>query len=231
MNVLAGVIDPDYTGEIVVVIFNFGEISRTIVQGQRIAQVIFENILNPTVQIVKQLPITSRSDNGFGSTDEQFTLPTSDSTSSELISSLPNKHDKDEETIIPTIKSLKSDLNVSIEMPYNISLSLNPFDNYTHRTLQVKGNHPLLGLSLQICKTRNITQIIECLKSTPAIRIPRWRTEVKHGYIIAVNNNPVQTIDQVKYEITNARNKALTTVDIQIATFEKIAMHPQQGIS
>ena len=114
-------------------------------------------------------------------------------------------------------------------MPYNISLSLNPFDNYTHRTLQVKGNHPLLGLILQICKTRNITQIIECLKSTPAIRIPRWRTEVKHGYIIAVNNNPVQTIHQVKGEITNARNKALTTVDIQIATFEKIAMHPQQG--
>ena len=70
LNVLVGVIDPDYTGEIVVVIYNFGKLSRTIVQGQRIAQVIFENILNPTVQIVKQLPITSRSDNGFGSTDE-----------------------------------------------------------------------------------------------------------------------------------------------------------------
>jgi len=104
LNVLVGVIDPDYTGEIVVVIFNFGEISRTIVQGQRIAQVIFENILNPTVQIVKQLPITSRSANGFGSTDKQLTLPISDSISSELISSPPNKHDKDEETIIPTIK-------------------------------------------------------------------------------------------------------------------------------
>ena len=147
LNVLAGVIDPDYTGEIFVVIFNFGKLSRTIVQGQCIAQVIFENILNPTVQIVKQLPITSRSANEFGSTDKQLTLPISDSTSSELISSPPNKHDKDKETIIPTIKGLKSDLNVSIEMTYDISLSLNPFDNYTHRTLQVKGNHLLPGLS------------------------------------------------------------------------------------
>ena len=53
---LARVIDPDYTGEIVVVLFNFGKLSRTIAQGQRIAQVIFENIPNPTVQMVKQLP-------------------------------------------------------------------------------------------------------------------------------------------------------------------------------
>ena len=168
---------------------------------------------------------TSRSTNGFDSTDKSSTVSISDSTSS-----VPTP-DKDTDTTIHTIHSLKSNLNVSIEMPYQISMSLKPFDNYTHRTLQVKGNHPLLGLSLQICKTRNIPQIIECLKSTPAICMPRWRTELKNGYIIAVNNNPVQTIDQVKYEITNARNKALTTVDIQIATFEKIAMHPQQGIS
>ena len=92
-------------------------------------------------------------------------------------------------------------------MPYNISLSLNPFDNYTHRTIQVKGDHPLLGLSLQSCATRNIPQIVECLKSTPAIRIPRWKTELKNAYIIAVDNNEVRTIDQVKDQIHIARER------------------------
>ena len=56
---MAGVIDSDYIGEIVVVIFNFEKLPRSIVQGQRIAQVIFENIFNPIVQIVKQLSLTS----------------------------------------------------------------------------------------------------------------------------------------------------------------------------
>ena len=116
-------------------------------------------------------------------------------------------------------------------MPYNISLSLNLFDNYTHRTLQIKGKHPLLALSLKICKTRNIPQSIEYLKSAPAICIPCWRTELKHGYIIDVNDNSVQTIDQVEYEITNARKNSLAMVDIQIVTFQKIAIHPLQSLS
>ena len=75
-----------------------------------------------------------------------------------------------------------------MEMPYNISLSLNPFDNYTYSTIQVKDTYPSLGLSLRICKNRNIPQMIIFFKSTPVMRIPRWRKELKHGYIMAINN-------------------------------------------
>ena len=115
-------------------------------------------------------------------------------------------------------------------MPYNISLSLNPFDNYTYHTIQVKGDHPLLGLSLQSCATKNIPKIVEYLKSTPAIRIPRWKTELNNAYIVAVNNNEVKTIDEVKNQINIAREKRYKDVDIQIATFETIFMHPQLGV-
>ena len=177
INVLAGVIDPDYTGELIVVLFNFGQQPYTFVRGQRIAQIIFESILQPPVQVVKELPLTSRSTSGFGSTDARPTNQPSQ---------------------IPTINKLTSDLNVSIEMPYDINLSLDPFDNYTHRVIQIKGSHPLLGLQLKICKLRNIPQIVECLKGTPAIRIPRWRSEIKNAYIIAVDNQSVQTIDQIQ---------------------------------
>ena len=55
LTTLAGVIDPDYMGEIIIVLYNFGENKQTGTQGQRIAQVIFENILNPTIQIVDKL--------------------------------------------------------------------------------------------------------------------------------------------------------------------------------
>ena len=115
-------------------------------------------------------------------------------------------------------------------MPYNICLSLDPFDNYTHKTIQIKGTHPSLGLILQICKNRQIPQIIDCMKSTPAIRIPQWRTELKHGYIIAVNNIPVSTIDDIHQHIQHIREKGTQSVDIQIATLHKIAIYLQLGL-
>ena len=48
---LAGVIDPDYIGTIIVVMYNFGTLTRAITQHQRIAQIIFEKILHPIFQI------------------------------------------------------------------------------------------------------------------------------------------------------------------------------------
>ena len=141
--------------------FIFGQLPRVIVQDRRIAQAIFENILNPIVQIVKQVPSTSRSTNGFGSIDKHPVIPFSPTNSFPFLSSPTIIPYNNEEIITATINSLKSDLNVSIEIPYNISLSINPFDNYTHRTIQVKDKHSLLYLSLQLCNTKNIPQIIE----------------------------------------------------------------------
>ena len=60
LNVLARVIYLDYTGEIVVVIFNFGKKEQTVDTGHRIAQVIFESTLNSTVEVVDKLPSTNR---------------------------------------------------------------------------------------------------------------------------------------------------------------------------
>ena len=51
ITTLAGVVDPDYIGTIIVVMYNFGTITRAITQHQRIAQIIFENIIHPIFQI------------------------------------------------------------------------------------------------------------------------------------------------------------------------------------
>jgi|TARA_X000000368_G_C22676638_1_gene556369 dUTP pyrophosphatase len=68
IHVGAGVIDPDYTGELKVNLFNLGTIPYEIKQGERIAQLILEKCMTPFVQEVSELKPTMRANRGFGST-------------------------------------------------------------------------------------------------------------------------------------------------------------------
>jgi dUTP pyrophosphatase len=68
IHVGAGVIDPDYTGELKVNLFNLGTILYEIKQGERIAQLILEKCMTPFVQEVSELKPTMRANRGFGST-------------------------------------------------------------------------------------------------------------------------------------------------------------------
>lgn len=64
----AGVIDSDYTGEIKVILFNHGDNEFVINTGDRIAQIIFEKIFTNDLIEVEELKETERGSNGFGST-------------------------------------------------------------------------------------------------------------------------------------------------------------------
>src|SRR6056300_294729 len=68
IQVGAGVIDRDYTGEVKVVLFNHGEEDFEIKKGDRIAQLIIEKIEMPEVKLVDELLVTERGEGGFGST-------------------------------------------------------------------------------------------------------------------------------------------------------------------
>ncbi|OMJ89317.1 hypothetical protein SteCoe_8520 [Stentor coeruleus] len=68
IDVGAGVIDSDYRGELCVLLFNFGENDFIVSEGMRIAQLIIEKILMPTVVEVDDLSSTERGGEGFGST-------------------------------------------------------------------------------------------------------------------------------------------------------------------
>lgn len=68
IHVGAGVIDPDYTGELKVCLFNFGSVPFEIKQGERIAQLILEKCSTPLIQEVNELQKTMRANRGFGST-------------------------------------------------------------------------------------------------------------------------------------------------------------------
>lgn len=65
-----GIIDPDYTGEILVQILNSGYETHYIAHGDRIAQLIVAFAAFPLVVEVKEFAPTLRGDRGFGSTGQ-----------------------------------------------------------------------------------------------------------------------------------------------------------------
>lgn len=65
---LAGVVDSDYRGEVIVVLANHGNDDYEIAKGDRIAQMVIEAIILPTPVFVDELEDTERGEGGLGST-------------------------------------------------------------------------------------------------------------------------------------------------------------------
>lgn len=69
IDILAGVIDADFRGELQVLLINFGEQAISFDAGARIAQLIIERATNGDYIWVEELSDTPRGAGGFGSTD------------------------------------------------------------------------------------------------------------------------------------------------------------------
>ena len=67
VHVGAGVIDPDYTGEVKVLLINNSQHYYQVKEGEPIAQLILEKASVPILKQVKELPTTERGDRGCGS--------------------------------------------------------------------------------------------------------------------------------------------------------------------
>ena len=66
IDVLAGVIDSDYRGELVVVLINHGSVDVQLYSGQMIAQLILERATIADLKEEKKLDKTQRGDRGLG---------------------------------------------------------------------------------------------------------------------------------------------------------------------
>ena len=66
LHVGAGVIDPDYTGKIMVLLINTVSHVHPIMRGDPIAQLILEKVSIPILREVKELPPTTRGAHGCG---------------------------------------------------------------------------------------------------------------------------------------------------------------------
>ncbi len=63
-----GVIDADYRGEIMVALYNHSKESRTVLAGERIAQLVIAPFLKAEFEVTESLSDTLRGSGGFGST-------------------------------------------------------------------------------------------------------------------------------------------------------------------
>jgi dUTP pyrophosphatase len=68
IHTVAGTFDPDYRGEVSVVLVNFGDDEVQIEKGMRIAQIIILPVTKVGIKVVESLSATKRGSKGFGST-------------------------------------------------------------------------------------------------------------------------------------------------------------------
>ena len=183
LHMLAGVVDPDYRGNITVIMHNFGTEPVTFHRGDKIAQLILENAVITDIIEVDLLTPTQRSTNRFGSTEKRppMDYPPADqpvTTNPEIPTPMkPPDHDT------PKISAAEMDaltnyLYLVFRMPYNIRFSDSPLDNQTFRTVSTFGQDGCLGFDLQTCKKFGLLKVNDCKRSTLCARIPRWRSEL-----------------------------------------------------
>ena len=67
IDVVAGIVDEDFTGNICIILFNFSNEDFYISKGNRVAQFIFEQIVIAPVVEIGDVSSTIRGDRGFGS--------------------------------------------------------------------------------------------------------------------------------------------------------------------
>lgn len=63
-----GVIDSDYTGELIVGLCNQSDSPYTLVPGERFAQIVIMTVVTTEIEADEHIKKTARSDSGFGST-------------------------------------------------------------------------------------------------------------------------------------------------------------------
>jgi dUTP pyrophosphatase len=63
-----GTIDADYRGELKVILINLSDQEQSIENGERIAQLVFQQVEKVALELVKVLDDTERGEGGFGHT-------------------------------------------------------------------------------------------------------------------------------------------------------------------
>jgi len=227
----AGVIDRDYRGNIAVVLHNSSDTPFRVKIGDRIAQLILHHIAEPTIQECSELDATTRDNGGFGSTGYEAEAPVIHHLDARGTTIPPNILDANPAAIPPqTVQEFtECILRDDGIKPYEIWLSSDPFDQTLTVSIDVKGDHPTLGLVLTRCPDRNRPQLKDMATSTPGARIKKWRSTLRNAYLLKLNNLPVTTVDEVINVISNARKDKLFKLQGTFATEKCYGVHPIDG--
>ena len=229
----AGVIDPDYRGNITALLYNSTDKPFSVKAGDRVAQILFKKVSTPEFIATSTLPSTDRADRGFGSTDASHDHLNT------LSPHTPHVHpaaliirSAHEEPMLPVEPDPSTETHTALpEMPYNIYLSTDPFDDVIPIAIRDFGSHATMGMVLSHCPVRNRPKLIDILPSNPASRIKRWRSTIKNSYITQVEEHPIETTADVVQAIQACRQQGLPEISIEFAVdIKPSGIHPTEGI-
>ncbi|KAG6485760.1 hypothetical protein ZIOFF_054325 [Zingiber officinale] len=94
MTIGGGVVDPDYRGEIKILVYNYSDDEMNFAEGESIAQLILECCKTPPIIQVHDLDKIKRQDKSFGSTSQQY--PCTSEKANPLSDGCPNCNDGEE---------------------------------------------------------------------------------------------------------------------------------------
>ena len=203
ITVLGGVIDPDYTGNLKVLLYNFGTTPFQVKPGDRVAQLILEQYKVPPVITTDKISSTDRGAKGFGSTG------------------LGNESSKDTTKILTTYTS--TDKSHSTAATIDMTFTTPIFT--TTVIIQNRGNHPTLGLQLQ--NDDRGPKIMNCLHGTPAAKIPKWRQTLKHSILYAINDVTLTSLSDVKQIMATCND---TSLNLHVISPTPVDIHPDTGV-
>lgn len=113
-----------------------------------------------------------------------------------------------------------------------IYLSPNPYYDAFKEQLDIRrwhpNDHPTAGLRLLEEDQRVIVVTMD--PSTPAARIPRWRSRIKGAWLMQVRNSPIQTISDVRDALQRTHTRGNQFCELLLAHAELKDGLTQDGI-
>ena len=180
IEVGGGVIDPDYTGNIRVILHNFGSETFHVEPQDHIAQLIIEQFKSPPITISASTPQTKRAQHGFGSTGIKNSLPSTYTASDTSPSPIPYRSDELDATSHAHVATLRHDIH-SCQLEMNFQQPV--FTTTVH--LRKNSKYPMLGL--QLVNDERGPLIVSCTPGSPATKVHCWRHVLKQARIHSIN--------------------------------------------
>ena len=116
------------------------------------------------------------------------------------------------------------------DMPFDIYLSLDPFDNILQIEIPVKGGHPTLGLHLTECPYRHRLRLLDMTAGTPGSRIPKWRSALRNTYLLTIQDTNIGNLEECLQAIQHARKFGIIKLKCTFAVDKSYGIHPHEGI-
>ena len=125
---------------------------------------------------------------------------------------------------------MEATMQLSLDIPFDLSMSSDPYRSHTHRIISITSRSPTLGMRIEQCQERNLPMLKTCLPGLPAAKIPNWRKDLRNAYITQVNDKVVKNKADIIAEIEKCRNLHYKEIKVMFSTIEKQGIHPQHGV-